>query len=82
VLDARAEAKRLSHEAIEELAVLAYRLTETGRAECPLGEANPSVPQAGYLPYEGDRMLAVILSKAMLLAKDTGITDPTVLSQL
>ncbi|MDX2601225.1 DUF4132 domain-containing protein [Streptomyces caniscabiei] len=38
--------------------------------------------QTGYLPYEGDRMLAVILSKAMLLAKDTEITDPTVVSQL
>ncbi|MFC0065303.1 DUF4132 domain-containing protein [Umezawaea endophytica] len=35
-----------------------------------------------YLPFEGDRTLAVILSKAMLLAKDTEITDPTILSQL
>ncbi|WP_435859358.1 DUF7737 domain-containing protein [Streptomyces neyagawaensis] len=34
--------------------------------------------QTGYLPYEVDRMLAVILSKAMLLAKDTEITDPTI----
>ncbi len=40
------------------------------------------MPATGYLPYEGDRMLAVILSKAMLLAKDTEITDPTILSQL
>ncbi|MET8095044.1 DUF4132 domain-containing protein [Streptomyces sp. NPDC005236] len=39
-------------------------------------------PQAGYLPFEGDRMLAVILSKAMLLADDLHITDPTILSQL
>ncbi|MFF6984913.1 hypothetical protein [Streptomyces sp. NPDC010273] len=38
--------------------------------------------RAGYLPYEGDRMLALILSKAMLPAKDTEITDPTILSQL
>ncbi|MFF3418100.1 DUF4132 domain-containing protein [Streptomyces sp. NPDC002698] len=36
----------------------------------------------GYLPFEGDRMLAVILSKAMLLADDLRITDPTILSQL
>jgi hypothetical protein len=36
----------------------------------------------GYLPFEGDRTLAVILSKAMMLARDTEITDPTVLSQL
>ncbi|MFD7815835.1 DUF4132 domain-containing protein [Streptomyces sp. NPDC059785] len=36
----------------------------------------------GYLPFEGDRTLAVILSKAMLLADDLKITDPTILSQL
>ncbi|QFQ99929.1 hypothetical protein F9278_31480 [Streptomyces phaeolivaceus] len=39
----------------------------------------------GHLLCEGDRMLAVILvilSKAMLLAKDTEIADPTILSQL
>ncbi|MFG2996256.1 DUF4132 domain-containing protein [Streptomyces sp. NPDC048340] len=39
-------------------------------------------PDAGYLPYEGDRTLAVILSKAMLLAGDTAITDPTITSQI
>lgn len=38
--------------------------------------------QAGYLPYEGDRVLAVILSKAMLPAADTKITDPTILRRL
>ena len=37
---------------------------------------------AGPLPYEGDGMLAIVLSKAMLLADDTAITDPTILSQL
>jgi hypothetical protein len=36
----------------------------------------------GYLPYEGDRTLAVILSKALLLADDTAITDPTILGQI
>ncbi|PRY43920.1 DUF4132 domain-containing protein [Umezawaea tangerina] len=45
------------------------------------------VPKAGpgtesYLPFDGDRTLTVILSKAMLLADDTKITDPTILSQL
>lgn len=49
---------------------------------CIVPKSNPSAPQAGYLPYEGDRMLAVILSKAMMLADDTKITDPTILSQL
>lgn len=35
-----------------------------------------------FLPFEGDGTLAVILSKAMLLAKDRDITDPTILQQL
>ena len=35
-----------------------------------------------FLPFEGDRTLSVILSKALLLADDTKITDPTILSQL
>ncbi|MGI5489575.1 DUF4132 domain-containing protein [Microtetraspora malaysiensis] len=35
-----------------------------------------------FLPFEGDRVLAVILSKAMLLAKDTEITDPTITRQI
>ncbi|MDQ0750819.1 hypothetical protein QF034_005050 [Streptomyces africanus] len=49
---------------------------------CIVPKSDPSAPHTGYLPYEGDRMLAVILSKAMLLANDTKITDPTILSQL
>ncbi|MEV4812623.1 DUF4132 domain-containing protein [Micromonospora avicenniae] len=35
-----------------------------------------------FLPFEGDRMLGVILSKALLLARDTEITDPTIVSQI
>ncbi|WP_428952734.1 DUF4132 domain-containing protein [Streptomyces sp. cg35] len=38
--------------------------------------------QTGYLPFEGDRTLAVVLSKAMMLADDTKITDPTITSQI
>lgn len=34
------------------------------------------------LPFEGDGILALILSKAFLLADDTRITDPKILSQL
>ncbi|MFF7792115.1 DUF4132 domain-containing protein [Streptomyces sp. NPDC007991] len=49
---------------------------------CIVPKSDPSAPHTGYLPYEGDRVLAVILSKAMLLANDTKITDPTILSQL
>jgi hypothetical protein len=35
-----------------------------------------------FLPFDGDRVLAVILSKAMLLARDTAITDPTITRQI
>ncbi|MEU6073475.1 DUF4132 domain-containing protein [Micromonospora sp. NPDC047074] len=35
-----------------------------------------------FLPFEGDRMLGVILSKALLLARDAAITDPTIVSQI
>lgn len=35
-----------------------------------------------FLPFEGDRMLAIILSKAFLLAEDTKITDPTIVRQI
>ncbi|MFN8559813.1 MAG: DUF4132 domain-containing protein [Dehalococcoidia bacterium] len=34
------------------------------------------------LPFEGDRTLALILSKAFLLAADTAITDPTITRQI
>ena len=41
-----------------------------------------AVPGLGYLPFEGDLTLSVIVSKAMLLARDEKITDPAILSQL
>jgi hypothetical protein len=34
-----------------------------------------------FLPFEGDRQMSVILSKAFLLAEDTKIKDPSILSQ-
>ncbi|MEU9332181.1 DUF4132 domain-containing protein [Streptomyces sp. NPDC048290] len=49
---------------------------------CIVPKSAAATPDSGYLPFEGDRMLAVILSKATLLAADTKITDPTILSQL
>ncbi|MGW7608460.1 DUF4132 domain-containing protein [Streptomyces sp. NPDC054766] len=49
---------------------------------CIVPKSAAGEPQTGYLPFEGDRMLALILSKAMLLADDLRITDPTILSQL
>ena len=35
-----------------------------------------------YLPFEGDGTLAIILSKAFLLAEDRQIKDPTILHQI
>ena len=35
-----------------------------------------------FLPFEGDAMLSIILSKAMLLADDRAIGDPTIVSQI
>ncbi|QDS97086.1 DUF4132 domain-containing protein [Adhaeretor mobilis] len=35
-----------------------------------------------FLPFEGDQRLAVILSKAIMLADDTKIKDPTILNQI
>lgn len=35
-----------------------------------------------FLPFEGDRCLSLILSKAFLLADDRKINDPTFLSQI
>ncbi|MFD3456582.1 DUF4132 domain-containing protein [Streptomyces sp. NPDC058691] len=39
-------------------------------------------PEPSWLPHEGDRTLPVILGKAALLARDTQITDPTIVSRL
>ncbi|MBM9503469.1 DUF4132 domain-containing protein [Actinacidiphila acididurans] len=57
-------------------------MTPNDQYLCIVPKSDPATPQTGYLPFEGDRTLAVILSKAMLLADDTKITDPTILSQL
>ncbi|MEE6257632.1 DUF4132 domain-containing protein [Plantactinospora sonchi] len=37
--------------------------------------------EAQFLPFEGDNLLAVILSKAMLLSGDSAITDPSITRQ-
>lgn len=44
--------------------------------------AGPRPLQDVFLPFEGDHTLAVILSKAFLLAEDTRITGPTILNQI
>lgn len=44
-------------------------------------EAKQSEPSL-FLPFEGDRLLALILSKALLLANDRAIKDPGILAQI
>ncbi len=44
--------------------------------------AGKSAADKVFLPFEGDKTLALILSKAFLLADDTKITDETILSQI
>lgn len=39
-------------------------------------------PRDVMLPFEGDRMLSIVLSKAMLLANDRAIKDRTITSQI
>ena len=42
----------------------------------------PNVGKNIFLPFEGDRGLSLVISKAMLLAADEKITDPSILSQI
>jgi hypothetical protein len=49
---------------------------------CIVPDRNPGKQTEVRLPFEGDGTLAVILSKALLLAKDSQITDPTITSQI
>lgn len=43
---------------------------------------NDAQPGRIWLPFEGDRTLSIVLSKAVLLAADDKITDPVILAQL
>ena len=44
--------------------------------------ATGSLERDLFLPFEGDRTLSVILSKALMLADDTSISDPTITRQI
>ena len=46
------------------------------------GSAGKSEDGKVFLPFEGDRTLSVILSKAFLLAADAKITDPSITRQI
>ena len=49
---------------------------------CIVSKAGTNSTDKLFLPFEGDKTLAVILSKAFLLADDSKITDPTILHQI
>lgn len=54
-----------------------------GRYLCVVpGPTNARQASSIALPFEGDKLLSVILSKAAMLAEDTAITDPTIRTQL
>jgi hypothetical protein len=46
------------------------------------GTAPTSGADTRFVPFEGDGTLAIILSKALLLADDTAIDDPTIVRQI
>lgn len=50
---------------------------------CIVPDSRASAPQGDlFLPFEGDNMLSIILSKALLLAEDHKIKDPTIVRQI
>ncbi|WP_229336828.1 DUF7737 domain-containing protein [Streptomyces flavotricini] len=64
----------------------ASAMTRPGRGDQYLcivaaGRTAPGA-ETGYLPFEGDRALALILGRAVMPADDTGITDPMISRQI
>jgi hypothetical protein len=55
---------------------------ESGQYLCIV--SNPKERKAIYLPFEdgGEPVTSEIISKVLLLAHDTGITDTTILAQI
>jgi hypothetical protein len=49
-------------------------IVPSGRQEVGSGQV--------FLPFEGDRILSIVLSKAFLLAEDRKITDSTIVQQI
>ena len=56
-------------------------IREPGRYLCIVQGAGDTAERLA-LPFEGDRILSVILSKAFLLVNDTKIKDETIRRQL
>jgi hypothetical protein len=56
-------------------------MTPNDQYLCIVPDRSARAPDV-FLPFEGDPTLALILSKAFLLAKDDKITDQTIVSQI
>ncbi len=69
------------HEYRIHLGSAAIRIMDQQRHLCIVPAANPK-EERYYVPFEGDRTLSVIVSKALLLAADEKIKDPDILSQI
>ncbi|GAA3453792.1 DUF4132 domain-containing protein [Dactylosporangium matsuzakiense] len=57
-------------------------MSPNDRYLCIVPSSRPKPAGVRFLPFEGDEMLSVVLSKALLLADDHKITDPSILRQL
>lgn len=49
---------------------------------CIVPDGAKRTKESVFLPFEGDNLLSIILSKALLLAEDEKITDTTIISQI
>jgi hypothetical protein len=49
---------------------------------CIVPDGSKRTKENVFLPFEGDNLLSIILSKALLLAEDEKITDTTIISQI
>ena len=57
-------------------------IAESHRGVCIVVAPSLQGPRSVALPFEGDRTLSMILSKAFLLVDDDKITDPVILKQI
>ncbi len=53
-----------------------------GQFLCIAADRSRSAEQRFFLPFEGDSMLSLIISKALMLAEDWKISDPTIIRQM
>ncbi|MDX8436664.1 DUF4132 domain-containing protein [Mesorhizobium abyssinicae] len=58
------------------------RMAPNDRYLCIVPSNEATGPRPAYVPFEGDDILSVILSKAMMLANDDKITDGSILTQI